>query len=127
MHQKSKSNINIPLLRLKYTDEEIKFVQDGVKDILKSGYLTMGSKVKEFEEEFSNFIDSKYAVAVNSGTSSLEIPLRVLGVANKTVIIPDMDAGCSLADSAPASAFRDWLSKYPDHIVISYINCSADV
>ena len=56
MHQNNKSKINIPLLRLKYTDEEIKFIQDGVKDILESGYLTMGSKVKEFEEEFSNFI-----------------------------------------------------------------------
>ena len=88
MHQNNKSKINIPLLRLKYTDEEIKFIQDGVKDILESGYLTMGSKVKEFEEEFSNFIGSKYAVAVNSGTSSLEIPLRALGVTNKTIIIP---------------------------------------
>ena len=48
----------------------------------------MGSKVKEFEEEFSNFIGSKYAVAVNSGTSSLEIPLRALGVYNKTIIVP---------------------------------------
>jgi len=46
---------------------------------------------------------------------------------NKKVIIPDMDAGCSLADSAPANTFRDWLSNYPDHIVISYINCSAAV
>ena len=88
MHQNNKSKINIPLLRLKYTDEEIKFIQDGVKDILESGYLTMGSKVKEFEEEFSNFIGSKYAVAVNSGTSSLEIPLRALGVYNKTIIVP---------------------------------------
>ena len=88
MHKKKKSNINIPLIRIKYTDKEIKFIQNGVKDILESGYLTMGSKVKEFEQEFSNFIDTKHAVAVNSGTSSLEIPLRVLGVANKTVIIP---------------------------------------
>jgi len=46
---------------------------------------------------------------------------------NKTVIIPDLDAGCSLADSAPADVFKDWLSQYPDHIVISYINCSAEV
>ena len=45
----------------------------------------------------------------------------------KKVIIPDMDAGCSLADSAPAEEFRAWLKNYPNHIVISYINCSADV
>ena len=46
---------------------------------------------------------------------------------NKKVIIPDMDAGCSLADSAPADSFREWIEKHPDHIVVSYINCSADV
>ncbi len=45
----------------------------------------------------------------------------------KKVIIPDMDAGCSLADSAPADEFKAWLKNYPNHIVISYINCSADV
>ena len=48
----------------------------------------MGSKVEEFERIFSNYIDTKHAIAVNSGTSSLEIPLRALDVSNKTVIIP---------------------------------------
>jgi len=46
---------------------------------------------------------------------------------SKRVLIPDMDAGCSLADSAPADEFKTWLEKYPDHVVISYINCSAEV
>ncbi len=45
----------------------------------------------------------------------------------KKVIIPDMDAGCSLADSAPEEKFKEWVNKYPNHIVISYINCSAEV
>ena len=45
----------------------------------------------------------------------------------KKVILPDMDAGCSLADSAPPDKFASWLKNYPDHVVISYINCSADV
>jgi len=46
---------------------------------------------------------------------------------DKKVIIPDLDAGCSLADSAPPESFKQWLDKYPDHTVISYINCSAEV
>ena len=46
---------------------------------------------------------------------------------DKKVIIPDMDAGCSLADSAPEEKFKEWVDKHPDHIVISYINCSAEV
>src|SRR5450631_4512915 len=43
----------------------------------------------------------------------------------KTVVIPDMDAGCSLADRCPADHFAQWLKQYPDHDVVSYINCSA--
>ncbi len=45
----------------------------------------------------------------------------------KRVVIPDLDAGCSLADRCPADAFREWLKDYPDHTVVSYINCSAGV
>ena len=45
----------------------------------------------------------------------------------KPVLVPDLDAGCSLADGCPGPAFRKWLRNYPDHIVISYINCSAEV
>lgn len=45
----------------------------------------------------------------------------------KTVILPDLNAGCSLADSAPPDKFSQWLEHYPNHTVISYINCSAEV
>jgi len=45
----------------------------------------------------------------------------------KKVVLPDLKAGCSLADSAPGYLFRAFREKYPDHIVISYINCSAEV
>jgi len=46
---------------------------------------------------------------------------------DKKVIIPDLNAGCSLADSAPTDKFEDFLSQYPNHTVISYINCSAEI
>ena len=45
----------------------------------------------------------------------------------KKVLLPDLEAGCSLADSAPGDEFRKFREKYPDHTVISYINCSAEV
>ncbi|HQW12459.1 MAG TPA: quinolinate synthase NadA [Saprospiraceae bacterium] len=45
----------------------------------------------------------------------------------KKVVLPDLKAGCSLADSCPADEFRVFKSKYPDHIVVSYINCSAEL
>ncbi len=45
----------------------------------------------------------------------------------KTVVIPDLDAGCSLADRCPGDQFAAWLKQYPGHEVVSYINCSAEV
>jgi quinolinate synthase len=46
---------------------------------------------------------------------------------NKKVLLPDLNAGCSLADSAPPILFKQFKDKHPDHIVISYINCSAEI
>jgi quinolinate synthase len=46
---------------------------------------------------------------------------------SKKVLLPDLKAGCSLADSAPADLFKAFKAKYPNHIVISYINCTADI
>src|SRR5437870_239257 len=45
----------------------------------------------------------------------------------KTVIMPDLDAGCSLADSCAAPALAAWKARHPDHYVVSYINCTAGV
>ncbi|RYE94255.1 MAG: quinolinate synthase NadA, partial [Oxalobacteraceae bacterium] len=46
---------------------------------------------------------------------------------HKKVVIPDLNAGCSLADSAPADKFAAFKAQYPDHMVLSYINCSAEI
>ncbi len=45
----------------------------------------------------------------------------------KLVLLPDLEAGCSLADSCPPDAFAAFKAKHPDHLVISYINCTADI
>ncbi|MBI3893160.1 MAG: quinolinate synthase NadA [Candidatus Wallbacteria bacterium] len=44
-----------------------------------------------------------------------------------TVVVPDLAAGCSLADRCPAEEFRKFLDRHPGHVVISYVNCSAAV
>lgn len=46
---------------------------------------------------------------------------------NKKVVLPDLRAGCSLADACQPEEFAAFKSKYPDHLVISYINCSAEI
>jgi quinolinate synthase len=45
----------------------------------------------------------------------------------KTVLLPDLDAGCSLADRCQPDLFAEWLKNYPDHTVVSYINTSAAI
>lgn len=45
----------------------------------------------------------------------------------KKVLLPDLKAGCSLADSAPATLFARFKEEHPDHLVISYINCTAEI
>jgi quinolinate synthase len=51
---------------------------------------------------------------------------KILNPSSK-VLIPDLNAGCSLAESAPADKFAAFKAQYPEHKVISYINCSADI
>ncbi|MGB3403486.1 MAG: quinolinate synthase NadA [Microcoleaceae cyanobacterium] len=46
---------------------------------------------------------------------------------NKLVLLPDLEAGCSLADSCPPEEFAQFKAAHPDHIVISYINCTAEI
>ena len=45
----------------------------------------------------------------------------------KKVILPDVKAGCSLADSCPPDLFKKFIDAHPDHVVITYVNCSAEI
>ncbi len=45
----------------------------------------------------------------------------------KQVLLPDLEAGCSLAEGCPGPAFRAWRERHPGHVSITYINCTAEV
>src|SRR6476661_8698950 len=45
----------------------------------------------------------------------------------KKVLLPDLKAGCSLSDSCPPQLFAKFKEKYPDHVVITYVNCTAEL
>lgn len=45
----------------------------------------------------------------------------------KKVLLPDLKAGCSLADSCPPDAFKKFVDQHPGHVVVSYVNCSAEI
>ncbi len=65
-------------------------------------------------------------VIVFAGVHFMAETAKILNPTRK-VVLPDMDAGCSLASGCPADRFADFTARHPDHYVISYINCSAGV
>jgi len=80
---------NIPSAKPYFPQEDILLLQKDVEKILRSGRLTLGEYTRRFETEFAKMCKVKHAVAVNSGTSALEIALRVIGLRNGgEVIVP---------------------------------------
>ncbi|KGF73622.1 quinolinate synthetase [Neosynechococcus sphagnicola sy1] len=66
------------------------------------------------------------AVIVFAGVHFMAETAKILNP-GKRVLLPDLNAGCSLADSCPADAFATFKAAHPDHLVISYINCTAEI
>jgi dTDP-4-amino-4,6-dideoxygalactose transaminase len=81
-------SLKIPPAKIYFSEEDRQVVLQQIDEALVSGQLTLGKHVKAFEECFAQKIGARYAVAVNSGTSSLEIPLRIFGVRDQTVLVP---------------------------------------
>ncbi|MDA2923066.1 DegT/DnrJ/EryC1/StrS family aminotransferase [Acidobacteria bacterium AH-259-L09] len=80
--------MNIPAARIYFPEEDRKLIQERIAEVLDSGVLTLGKFSRLFEEEFAAYVGTRYAVSVNSGTSALEIPLRVWGVEGHSVVVP---------------------------------------
>jgi dTDP-4-amino-4,6-dideoxygalactose transaminase len=78
----------VPAARIQFLPEDRVWIADRIQEVLASGQLTLGRYGAEFEQKFAAFCGMQHAVAVNSGTSSLEIILRSLGVEGMDVLIP---------------------------------------
>jgi dTDP-4-amino-4,6-dideoxygalactose transaminase len=80
--------MKVPPVKIYFPEQDRREILEKFDGILQSGRLTLGEYTKEFEEKFASYCGSKYAVAVNSGTSALEIILRALDVKGSSVIVP---------------------------------------
>ncbi|MBI2027766.1 MAG: quinolinate synthase NadA [Deltaproteobacteria bacterium] len=69
---------------------------------------------------------SEASVVLFAGVHFMAETAKILNP-TQTVVIPSLEAGCSLADSCPADKFKEFVDQHPDHTVISYINCTAEV
>lgn len=70
--------------------------------------------------------DTDADIIVFAGVHFMAETAKILNP-DKKVLLPDVAAGCSLADSCPPEAFASFVMAHPDHIVVTYINCSAEI
>lgn len=80
--------VKVPILRIPFTEDDHRFLAQGLDQILDSGALTMGRYTAEFEEQFSAFSGARHAVACSNGTAALELILRGLNLAGRDIIVP---------------------------------------
>lgn len=109
--EKLKKEKNAILLAHYYQEPDIQDVADYIGDS-----LGLAQKAAETDAD----------VIVFAGVHFMAETAKILNP-NKKVLLPDLNAGCSLSDSCPPPLFNLFKEKYPDHIVISYINCSAGI
>ena len=106
-----RKKINAVILAHYYQDDDIQDIADYVGDSL---------------ELARRAAETKADVIVFCGVRFMAEGAKILNP-DKLVLIPDLKAGCSLEDSCPADAFAKFRAEHPDHMVITYINCSAAV
>ena len=108
---KLKKKLNAVILAHYYQESEIQDLADFIGDSLE-----LSKKAAATDAD----------VIVFAGVHFMAETAKVLSPAKK-VLLPDLNAGCSLAEGCPAPLFKKFIDKHPDHLVISYINCSANV
>jgi len=109
--EKLKKEKNAILLAHYYQEPDIQDVADYIGDS-----LGLAQKAEKTDAEMIVF----------AGVHFMAETAKILNP-NKKVLLPDLNAGCSLADSAPPELFKAFKEQHPDHLVISYINCSAGI
>lgn len=109
--QKLKKEKNAILLAHYYQETDIQDVADYIGDSL--------GLAQQAEQTNADMI-------VFAGVHFMAETAKILNPSKK-VVLPDLKAGCSLADSAPTPLFKAFREKHPEHIVISYINCTAEI
>lgn len=106
-----KKRKNAVILAHYYQEEAIQEIADFVGDSLE-----LSKKASQVDADIIVFA----GVYFMAETAKIVNP-------NKKVIVPDVKAGCSLADGCPPDEFKNFLEKYPNHTVVTYINCTAEV
>ncbi|MDB9481448.1 quinolinate synthase, partial [Dolichospermum circinale CS-537/05] len=106
-----KTELNAVILAHYYQDPDIQDIADFIGDSLQLAKAAANTQAD---------------VIVFAGVHFMAETAKILNP-DKLVLLPDINAGCSLADSCPPQEFAAFKAAHPDHLVISYINCSAEI
>jgi quinolinate synthase len=109
--EKLKKEKNATVLAHYYQEPDIQDVADYIGDS-----LGLAQKAQQTNAD----------IIVFAGVHFMAETAKILNP-QKKVLLPDLKAGCSLADSAPAAPFKAFKDKHPDHLVVSYINCTSEI
>lgn len=109
--QALKQELNAVILAHYYQDPDIQDIADYIGDSL--GLSRQAAQTNA-------------DVIVFAGVHFMAETAKILNP-DKLVLLPDLNAGCSLAESCPPDAFAEFKAQYPDHLVVSYINCTAEI
>lgn len=109
--EKLKKEKNAIVLAHYYQEPDIQDVADYIGDS-----LGLAQKAQSTEADMIVF----------AGVHFMAETAKILNPSKK-VVLPDLKAGCSLSDSAPPALFKAFREKHPDHVVVTYINCSAEI
>lgn len=106
-----KAEKNAIILAHYYQNEEIQEIADFIGDSLELSKKTQNTDA---------------AIIVFAGVHFMAETAKILNP-NKKVLLPDWEAGCSLADGCDPKDFKQFKKQYPGHVVVTYINCSAEI
>ncbi|MDJ0744323.1 MAG: quinolinate synthase NadA [Xenococcaceae cyanobacterium MO_167.B27] len=109
--RKLKKDLNAVIIAHYYQDSDIQDIADYIGDS-----LGLSQKAANTNAD----------VIVFAGVHFMAETAKILNP-DKIVLLPDLNAGCSLADSCPPKEFKAFKEAHPNHIVVSYINCSAEI
>ncbi|MDA1001021.1 MAG: DegT/DnrJ/EryC1/StrS family aminotransferase [bacterium] len=119
--------MRIPPAKIHFSEEDRQIILARIEESLSTGQLTLGKFGREFEEAFAAFHGAAHAVSVSSGTSAIEIPLRILGVEGKEVLVPTNTFFATPAAALHAGAKVRFVDADPETLSINLDHLRASI